>query len=291
LLTTEERNMATRIKREVIDFLAKDYKSTTPQVEILSGVFDPSKIKAQPQHKENFVQRWYLSLQGEESPVFSRTIFPQENSKEQQHIYRYDWAFGVTVVEPFWWDWMDELRDDGSSLAVHIVLEPFGDGPEAVPVTATLSALHPSRNTKSFWSLAWLKMPKAAAEMAKSGAPGFPLLNYVSSGLMLTSNVIDSYTELQKNWFIYQFLDEKLKCPAVEWRINKQVLREFGPLLRGSLFLAFLGSKGSKPSGVRILLRPQIRYCEKGDINYVIPTNSIDSKKQVYIEVTPVDEL
>ncbi|MDE2260231.1 MAG: hypothetical protein KGK17_07915 [Betaproteobacteria bacterium] len=134
------------------------------------------------------------------------------------------------------------------------------------------------------------KMPKAAADMAKIGVPVFPLLDYVSSGLMLTSNVIDSYSENQKNWFLYQFLDEKLKCPTAEWRINKQVLLEYGPLLRGSLFLAFHGSTGSSPGRMRILLRPQIRFCEEGNINFVIPTNAIEKERQVYIEVTPKNE-
>jgi hypothetical protein len=282
--------MATRIKREVFDFLAKDYTTTTPQVHILSGDFDPSTIQAQPQYKRNFVQRWYLSLQGEENPIFSRTTFTQESSKEQR-IYRYDWAFGITVIEPFWWDWMGELCDE-SALAVHIALEPveIEDAPEAVPISATLSALHPSRNTKSLWDLTWPKIPKTAADMAKIGAPAFPLLDYVSSGLILTSNILDSYTEDQKNWFLYQFVDEKLKCPTVEWRINKKVLREYGPLLRGSLFLVFHGSTESRPGRVRVLLRPQIRYCAKSDINFVIPTDAIEKGQQVYIEVTPKDE-
>ncbi|MFA6922058.1 MAG: hypothetical protein WC216_09465 [Gallionella sp.] len=273
--------MATRIIRDVFDFLAKNYTTTTPEVNILPDGFNPSTVKAQPDHQDSFVQRWYLSLQGEETPLFSQTTLVQDNAKEQR-IYRYDWAFGITVIEPFWWDWMAELCDD-SSLAIHIALEPVGDSPEAIPVSATLSALHPSRNTRSVFE----KISKAAAETARIGATALPLLDYVSSGLTLASNVLDSDTDGQKNWFLYQFFDEKLKCPAVEWRINKQVLREYGPLLRGSLFLAFHGSAESSPGRVRILLRPQIRYCDEGDINFVTPADKIEKEKQVYIEVTP----
>ncbi|MDE2260230.1 MAG: hypothetical protein KGK17_07910 [Betaproteobacteria bacterium] len=115
--------MATRIKREVFDFLAKNYKTTSPQIDILSGGSDPSKIEAQPKNKKNCVQRWYLSLQGEENPIFSSTTFPQESSKEQR-IYRYDWAFGITLIEPFWWEWMEDICKE-SALAIHVVLEPL----------------------------------------------------------------------------------------------------------------------------------------------------------------------
>lgn len=226
--------MAIRIKRKIFDFLAKDYMTTSPHVQILPEGFDTSTIQAQPEDKRNFIQRWYLSLQGDDNPMVSRTTFSQEG-KAEQRIYRYDWAFGITVIEGFWWDWMSELCDE-SSLAVHIILEPIGDAPEAVPIFATLSALHPSRNTKSIWELTWPKIPKTAADMAKIGALALPPLDYLSTGLMLTSNILDSYTENQKNWFLYQFFDENLKSPTVEWRINKKVLREYGPLLRGTLF-------------------------------------------------------
>lgn len=185
---------------------------------------------------------------------------------------------------------MGELRDE-SSLAIHIALEPIEDAPEAIPISATLSALHPSRNTRSLWDLTWPKLPKTAADLAKIGTPAVPFLDYVSSGLMLASNVLDSYTEDQKNWFLYQFFDEKLKCPTVEWRINKKVLREYGPLLRGSLFLSYNGSTESTPGCLRVLLRPQIRYCEKSDINFIIPTDVIEKSQQVFIEVTPKDEV
>jgi hypothetical protein len=279
--------MATQIKKKVFDFLVKDYKTTSRHVEILSEEPNPKIIKAQPDDKSNFIQRWYLSLQGEDNPFFSSTTISQESATEQ-HIYRYDWAFGIAVIKGYWWDWMEELSDE-SSLAIHVVLEPIEDAPEAIPISATLSALHPSRNTKSIWELTWPKIPKAAAEMTKIAIPAFPPLNYVSSGLMLTSNILDSYTENQKNWFLYQFLDERLKCPTVEWRINRKVLNEYGPLLRGTLFIAFHGSTESSPGRVRVLLRPEIRYCPKSDLDFIIPTDKLEKEQQVFIEVKPKD--
>jgi hypothetical protein len=275
--------MATVIKRRVFDFLAKDYTTTSPHVRILPDAFDAPNIQAQPEYEGNFIQRWHLSLQGEANPVACKTTVSPEGPSDQM-IYRYDWAFGITLIDGFYWDWMEELSEE-SSLAVHVILEPVKDAPEAVPVFATLSALHPSRNTRSIWESVLPKIPRTAADMVKTGAPAFPYLNYVSSGLTLASNVLESATENQKNWFLYQFLDERLKSPTVEWRINKKVLKEYGPLLRGALFLSFFGSPQTTPGVVRLLLRPQVRYCPKDDITFVIPTNALERDQQIYIEV------
>lgn len=280
--------MTTQIKRKVFDFLAKNYTSKYPGVQLLSVNPDPVIGKeAYPALKgEEFIQRWYLSLQGEDHPVV--TTGAKESGAEQR-LVRYDWAFGITVVNGYYWDWVDALCEEGS-LAIHIVLEPTGGAPDPIPVSATLSALHPSRNTKSVWERAWPKIPKTAAEMAKMGASTFPALDYISSGLMLGSNLLESYAENQKNWFLYQFLDEQRRCPVIEWRINKKVLKEYGPLLRGTLFLDFCGSTEFNTDCVRILLRPQIRYCPEGDLCYIIPTNALAEDQLVFIDVHPKKE-
>jgi hypothetical protein len=279
--------MATVIKSKVFDFVAYDYATTSPEVKILLPSDDISKVQAQPEDEKNFVQRWHLSIQGEANPIVSRTAASQKG-KSGEAIYRYDWAFGITLIEGFYWDWITDLCEE-DSLSVHVVLEPVGHAPAAIPVSATLSALHPSRNTKSTWELFRPKIPEVAAGVTKMGAHAFPFLNHLSSGLKLASNVLESVTENEKNWFLYQFLDEKLKAPTVEWRINRKVLREYGPLLRGTLFLSFFGSSETTPGAVRLILRPQVRYYpKKGDLTFVIPTNKLDDE-QVCIEVKPQD--
>ncbi|HZR27563.1 MAG TPA: hypothetical protein VFA71_02185 [Terriglobales bacterium] len=279
--------MAERIKRKIIDFVANDYKTVNRHTEILTEKSDLSKIGAQPENKNNFIQRWYLSLQGEDTPVVSAGAFSHE-SKAEQRIYRYDWAFGMTLLEGFWWNWQEDLRKE-NALAVHLLLQPSGDAPEIIPVAGTLSALHPSRNTKSIWDTAWPKIPKAAAELAKIGSSALPALEYASSSLLFASNVLESHTENQKNWFLYQFFDEKLKCPTVEWRINKQVIIEYGPLLRGSLYAVFHGSTELHPGHIRIQLRPQAGYYEGDDLTSIVPTNKFEKDQQVYIDVKPRD--
>jgi len=277
--------MSIRVKRTNLDFLVRDYKSAERRIEILPPGSAVSNHRAQPAHPDNFIQRWYLSLTGEDAPLVSKTEVSREKPSEQA-VYRYDWAFGITLLEGFWWDWMNELPDE-SALAVHMALQPSENAPEAAPVLATLSALSPSRNTKSLWESAGALLPKAAAEMAKKGSAAIPALDYASSGLMFASNVLDSYTDSRKNWFLYQFYDEKLNSPMIEWRINKKVLQEYGPLLRGTLFLAFHGAPKAAPGSIKILLRPHIRFSKISELDFIAPTNSLSPQDQVFIEVRP----
>jgi hypothetical protein len=289
--------MAVRIKRMHLDLVARDYGTNKPKWSIVSGSVKPSSPQQDTdcvrwEKEKAFTLRCYLGLEGEDSPVPTRTPFSPETSGagEEQISYRYEWAFGIALIEKFYWDWMKELPEE-SALAIQLVLrpEPFEDGPGATPVAAILNTLHPSRNTKSIWEQALPLVPKTAAEVAKTGAPVFPLLDYFSSGLTLGSNVLASYTDNKKNWFLYQFFDEKEKCPVVEWRINKKVLVEYGPLIRGTLFLAFHRSVSAKPGAVRIILRPQIRYCRQDEICFIVPTREISPDDQVFIDVRPAE--
>jgi len=278
-----EAEVSVQIKRMYLDFIAREYATTHPEVQVLSETSKSQTGSGYVPWKKDkaFSLRWYLSLRGETKPRASSSVIGKEV------IYRYDWAFGISLAGGFYWDWMKELPTEGA-LAIHLVLrpEPIEEAPEAFPVSAILSTLHPSRNTKSIWDYALPMAPRTAAEMAKTGATVVPALEFLSSGLMLGSNVLESYTGDQKNWFLYQFFDEKQGCPVVEWRINKKVLVEYGPLLRGSLFLSF-HSPAPGAGVVQILLRPQIRYCETDDLSYIIPTDSIAADAQVILEVRP----
>lgn len=277
--------MTVQVRRKTFDFLADDYKTEKPKVQLLPE--GPSSLKSKGKLKTDCIMRWYLSLQGEDKPTASQTLFLKD-APTQQYIYRYDWAFGIALIYGFYWDWQKELPEEGA-LAIHVLLEALEEAPEALPVSATLCGLQPSRNTMGFWEIARSKIPKAIGDITKAGEPALPFLKYLSGGLTLASNVIESQAENQKNWFLYQFLDENLRCPTVEWRINRNVLREYGSLLRGSLFLAFSGATKSDPGSVRIQLRPQIRYYQNDEICYIIPTNELKDQ-QIYIEVKPEEE-
>jgi hypothetical protein len=291
-----EEAMAVQIRRKCFDFVAREYASKHPGVEVVSGTPGASGQQADEgyaQYKKNeaFTLRCYLSLRGEANPVVYSGSQPSPQAfapAADATIYRYDWAFGITLIEGFYWDWMDELQEDGA-LAIHLVLKPnpLASGPEAIPMAASLSALHPSRNTKSVVERVLPTLLEGAAGMAKIGADAFAPLNYLSSGLTLGSNLLASSTGDKPNWFLYQFFDEQQRCPVVEWRINKTVLMEFGPLIRGTLLLAFQEPAESNSGAVQILLRPQIRYCPNDAICFIIPTNKMEPEDQVFLEVHP----
>jgi hypothetical protein len=272
--------MTVQTSRKSLDFVALDYSSNRPRVQIIPAstaeALEPP-FKAWKKDK-CFTLRCYMSLQGEDSPLLSAA--PQ--------LYRYDWAFGITLVENFYWDWMGEFPDNGA-LAIHLVLEPDPrqGGPEMLPAGAVLSALHPGRNTKGFVEQMLPALLKSGGEIAKIGAAALPPLDYLASGLTFGSNILESSSGNRKNWFLYQFLDEKLQCPVVEWRIYRDVLKEYGPLIRGSLFLSVPRNSQPNPGKVRIWLRPQIHYCSGDEICYIIPTNQLKPEERVYIDVCP----
>lgn len=283
--------MAIRIRRQTFDFLAKDYKTRNRSVEILHEDFDRSNIDARRDDKKNkvesnnFVQRWYVGLQGEDSPLVSSAL-ASGKAEGEPLIYRYDWAYGVTVIEGLWWDWQGELRNE-SAIVVQLLLKALGDAAEFVPIGGTLSALRPSRNTKGLWETAMPQIPKLAAELTSVGKAALPQLEYASKGLFFASNVLESYTEKEKNWFLYQFLNEEQKCPAVEWRISKRVLAEYGPLLRGTLYGAFYGPAAVEPAAVRIQLRAGIGYLKDDDLVFIWPIDSLGADQQMCIDVRP----
>ena len=278
--------MAVRITKRKFDFAARDYKTKDWSTEILSATSDLSKVEAQPGDKNNFVQRWYLSLQGEENPVISPALVSK--GEAEQHIYRYDWAFGITLIEGFWWNWQAELREE-SAIVIHLLFEEIGDAPDLVPIGGTLSALRPSRNTKGVWETAWPQIPKVAANLANVGKVAVPQLEYASTGLIFASNVLESYTDKEKNWFLYQFFDEKLKCPTVEWRISRRVLIEYGPLLRGTLYAVFYGTPSVHSGAIRVQLRPGIGYFKGDDLSFIRPMHAFNKDQQVHLQIKPTE--
>jgi hypothetical protein len=167
---------------------------------------------------------------------------------------------------------------------MHVLLEPVGDAPEVIPVYATISALRPSRNTKGFEEVS--SGSKAAAEIAKIG---LPLLPSLGATLMAGVNILPSQAQNKKtkNWFLYQFWDGEARCPVVEWNINRQVFQEYGPLLRGTLYLAFHGSTKLHSGQIRLRLRPQIRYHERAELEFIIPTDQLPKDEQVFLEIRP----
>jgi hypothetical protein len=288
--------MSTAIKRSILDIRVTNYTQKRASIEILDSIPEPWKRnnpnpdQRAPTERHKFIQRWYLGLQGEDSPQRDpKTVGSTTRAEDNLLVYRYDWTLGITVVEGHWWDWQKELQEDeGGCLALHLLLQPMGDkAPEAIPLSASLSVLYPSRNRQTFREDFLKAVTKTGSKASEAGGQILPALKFLQAGFDVGENFLESSTGKKKNWFLYQFLDENYRCPAVEWRISKRVLTEFGSLLRGSVHLAFHDGDNSGVDPLRLTFRPQIRY-SPGDLEYIVPTNALGSKdKQVFIDVKP----
>ena len=284
--------MSTTIKRSVLDFCATDYTTKDHKVKILNSLpkpyipqglsKNPNADQRDPAKDNEFIQRWYLSLQGEGTPLFSAT----DAAEGGQKIYRYDWTLGITLIKGHHWDWQKELREE-NTLAIHLLLDSDGgNAPEAFPVSATLSALNPARSTQTFQERLLPALTKTGAKTSALSSDFLPAMKYLAAGFDVGSNLLESYSGKEKNWFLYQFLDSERCCPVVEWRINKRVFQEYGPLLRGTLFLSFHGDYHTS-TALRLKLRPQICYVKTNSLDFIIPTDALPDDKQVSIEVKP----
>jgi len=76
---------------------------------------------------------------------------------------------------------------------------------------------------------------------------------------------------------------------AVEWLINKKVLKQYGALLRGSLVLAFHGAAKDTASQkcIRLVLRPQLGFNPRDELSRVVPTQKLKDAEQVQLEILP----
>jgi hypothetical protein len=217
---------------------------------------------------------WYLSLAGDSRAQVSPLVVAQAGDL---HAFRYDWIVGLSCVakEDDWWDWQAKLRkEDALKIQLLIAAPPELSWTE---VSAELLALHPSRDTNTWFEENASEAMKAAGSLAKIGANAALA---VAPGLALGAQIINAipsekgkrpwFLPRKKNWYLYRYFDSAMNCPAVEWVISKDVMRHYGPLMRGSLILAFHG-ESAQDARVRIRLRAGLGLLPGGDLNYVLP--------------------
>lgn len=271
--------MSTEFKTKTFDVVVTNISSKKPLVKLLT---DPREVDKDRER----ALRVLVGIAGETEPEvlpFSADYALNQKSR----AYRFDWIFGVALPsdEQLWWNWQKKLRRD-ASVAVQILISVGDSGFGFTEISTSLLALHPSRDSRS-----WLEKNKenvgksllGASQTAKdivnavepAGALGTGLGAIIRGSSVLSSFVASRNGPFSKNWFIYRFLDGEEKCCAVEWRINKRVLFEYGPLLRGSLVLTFHGqasSGGKSREAFKLIMRPGLGYHKWDKISYIRPT-------------------
>lgn len=268
--------MALKVVTRTLDFTIRDLKSDRPQPSLVA---ECASAAAHP-------LRAVLLLAGEDRPILAPLrSTPVDDSED--YVYRYDWVFGLTCLKPelAWWDWQAELRSE-SAVTVQLIIR-CPPGVIYSESAAGLLALSPSRDARS-----WLERNREALGKVMSSTADMAgvLSQPVSKALKLASslsNFVDSGEGPTKRWFVYRFLDVDTTSCAIEWRMHKPVLREFGPVLRGTIALSFHGV-ASLDEPVELILRPKLGFYPSDDICYVTPTDALPPEQRPTLSITPI---
>jgi hypothetical protein len=228
--------------------------------------------------------RWYLSIAGDTS-VKTSPMSPTQQT--ETHAYRFDWMVGLACCSSREdeWDWQARLRDE-DALKVQILLKA-PPGITWSDLSAELLALHPSRNTTSWIEDNAGEALQAASALASLGGSAIPGLALGAQFL----NAIPSGTRQRRwlfwrrrHWYLYRYFDVLLDCPGVEWVVSKNVMRQYGPMLRGSLALAFHGEPAVTGSPATMYLRAGLGIKPLGDLSHVIPGGDTEPLLQLPIQ-------
>lgn len=254
--------------------------------ESAKGNLKGSVVPANRKHEEHDkVLRLYFCLMGETSPA-SSPLAADYGTDGNTAAYRYDWMAGVTPVHPCYrWNWWDAVASE-RAVTVQLLIDPGESGCGFSEISAALLGLSPSMNTASWLERNSDRIADSLARLSDIAEP----FNKIASNVMRTSAVMSGFIASEarekKNWFLYRFVDEKRRCCAVEWNISRDVVHQYGPLLRGSIVLAFHG--GQQPSRpLTLLLRPRLRFSDRS-LDYQPPAEELEAEDPVALSIYPV---
>jgi hypothetical protein len=180
---------------------------------------------------------------------------------------------------------MGSIREE-RALAVQVLVDSNGSGYTVSEFAAYLLGLRPSRDTASWLEKNSEGLGSALREVASLAEPISKRAASVLNASALMSNFIASSDSKTKNWFIYRFLDEEKKCMGIEWNIHRTVLRQYGPLLRGSLVLSFHGALNEE-NRLKLLLRPRLGFRGKSTLDYLPDYQDLERDAPVLLEIAP----
>src|SRR6266403_507639 len=212
------------------------------------GKLTGNALRDDRKYGENYkLLRLHFSLMGETSPALS-PLSVDYSIEHGTTAFRYDWMVGASLVEPSYkWNWFNEIATQ-RAVIVQLLIDPGQSECGFSESNAFLLGLHPSLDTALWAERNAEKLTEGLAKLSNVTEP----FSKIASNILKTSAVMSNFVTSddksknrfkrgQKNWFLYRFLDEKRRCCAVEWNISRNVMHQYGPLLRGSILLAFHG--------------------------------------------------
>lgn len=239
------------------------------------------------EHEKNAkVLRLHFSLMGKTAPTLSR--LPADYSiDDKTTVYRYDWIVGASLIGPCYeWDWFNEIAAD-RAMVIQLLLDAGASGCGFSESNTFLLGLQPSKDTSSWVERNSERLGENLAKISNITEP----FSKIASNILKTSAVMSSFVTSvdkggQKSWFVYRFLDEKRKCCAVEWNINRSVLHQYGSVLRGSILLTFHGDTPPQDKPMTLLLRPRLNF-GGGPIDYLPPFEDLEAHDPVALFIRP----
>jgi hypothetical protein len=233
--------------------------------------------------------RLHFSLMGETSPQLS-PLAADFATSDKTTLYRYDWMVGATPFYPYYnpWDWFNAIGDE-RAMIVQLLIDTGKSGCGTSESNAFLLGLLPSKDTTSNVDP---MLPKLGETFEKASAFVSPL-SITAGAILKFGSVISSLVVSDekdktpyKNWFLYRFLDQTRECCAVEWNVSRNVLHQYGSVLRGSILLAFHGTP--KPDvPIKLLLRPRLNFTNN-TLDYDPPEEQLEDKDRVELEIKPL---
>jgi hypothetical protein len=190
----------------------------------------------------------YISLTGNTNPQFTKLA--SDYLIDKDFIYRYDWLIGFSCFEgeANWWNWLNSLNSN-DALRVQLIIRNDETGIGFNEINASLLTLYPSKHSTSFLE----KSLSIASDL--SDVLQFEKVKKISE---LANKLISS--QKGTKWYITKYFDSKYKSFGVEWHINRVVLEEFGPMIRGSLTMSFTCEELKSVNNLKLILKPIIKF-------------------------------
>lgn len=288
--------MSIEIKNKTVDIVFEKNEKGILRGKVDAGELKEKWDKANDAGKKVLaantkVLRLHFSLMGETSPQLS-PLAADFAMGGKTTLYRYDWMVGASPFYPYYneWNWFETIGDK-RAMIIQLLIDTGKSGCGTSESNAFLLGLLPSRDTTS---VVEPMLPKLGGSLKKASAIISPFSvtagTILKFGSVISSLVVSDEKDKKpyKNWFLYRFLDHVRKCSAVEWNVSRNVLHQYGPVLRGSILLAFHGTpKSGTP--LKLLLRPRLNF-ENGEsaMSYDPPEKQLEKKNPVELSINPL---
>ncbi len=226
----------------------------------------------------------YVSLM---APRTVPLINYQTKELKPDQVCKLDWHFGICNHPKDWdFDWLQELRPE-RSLAVQVVIE-IPNKVEFTEVYSDMMGLQPLNQTME-------RKPDFIQVAANVGAAISPskffstMLENLGTEREKTKVAHEAFL-LSRRFMMYRYVDNTGRR-GIEWLLTKDMISEWGSLLRGSVYIAFFGTNQGEmdvaPQHAKITLVTRLGFLEK-DLLCYIPEGQPEGSTCV-VDLTLVD--